>query len=99
MNSKRREFLRLTANLAAGLAIVPLACNSASNDDKAKETGSADSTAAGSPTADAGTAITTFGLQLYTLRDDLPKDPKGVLKQVSTFGYKQVEGYEGKDGE
>jgi sugar phosphate isomerase/epimerase len=39
-----------------------------------------------------------FGLQLYTLRDDLPKDPKGVLKQVASFGYKQVESFEGKDG-
>lgn len=36
----------------------------------------------------------TFGLQLYTLRDDMPKDPKGVLKQVASFGYKQIESYE-----
>ncbi|MGZ3882151.1 MAG: sugar phosphate isomerase/epimerase family protein [Flavisolibacter sp.] len=35
-----------------------------------------------------------FGLQLYTLRDVLPKDPKGVLTQVASFGYKQVESYE-----
>jgi sugar phosphate isomerase/epimerase len=35
---------------------------------------------------------------LYTLRDELPKDPKGVLKRVSQFGYKQIEGYEGKSG-
>ncbi len=40
-------------------------------------------------------ALAQFGLQLYTLRDDLPKDPKGVLKQVAGFGYKQIEGYEG----
>ena len=98
MDFKRREFLRLTANLAAGLAIVPMACNSSSNDDKSKENGSADSTTASNTTADAGVALTSFGLQLYTLRDDLPKDPKGVLKQVSSFGYKQIEGYEGKDG-
>src|SRR5215218_7794953 len=39
-----------------------------------------------------------FGLQLYTLRDDLPKDPQGVLKQVASFGYKQLEGYEGPKG-
>lgn len=39
-----------------------------------------------------------FGLQLYTLRADLPKDPKGILKQVSEFGYKQLEGYEGPQG-
>lgn len=35
-----------------------------------------------------------FGLQLYSLRDDMPKDPKGVLKQVASFGYKQVESFE-----
>lgn len=43
-------------------------------------------------------ATNTFGLQLYTLRDDLPNDPKGILKQVSSFGYKQIEGYEGPQG-
>lgn len=39
-----------------------------------------------------------FGLQLYTLRDDMPKDPKGVLRQVAAFGYRQIEGYEGGQG-
>jgi sugar phosphate isomerase/epimerase len=39
-----------------------------------------------------------FGLQLYTLRDDLPKDPKGVLTQVASFGYKQIESFEGAKG-
>ena len=43
-------------------------------------------------------SIARFGLQLYTLRDDLPKDPKGILKQVANFGYKQIEGYEGASG-
>jgi len=42
--------------------------------------------------------LETFGLQLYTLREDMPKDPKGVLKQVASFGYKQVESFEGRDG-
>jgi sugar phosphate isomerase/epimerase len=97
MDFKRREFLRLTGNLAAGLAIAPMACKLSSN--KEKETGSAaDSTTSATGTAEAGIALTTFGLQLYTLRDDMPKDPKGVLKQVSSFGYKQIESYEGKDG-
>jgi sugar phosphate isomerase/epimerase len=35
-----------------------------------------------------------FGIQLYTLRDVLPDDPKGVLKQIASFGYKQIESYE-----
>ena len=38
--------------------------------------------------------IKEFGLQLYTLRDVLPKDPRGVLKEVSLAGYKQIESYE-----
>lgn len=96
MDFKRREFLRLTGNLAAGLAIAPMACKLSSN--KEKETSAADSTTSTTGTTEAGTALTTFGLQLYTLRDDMPKDPKGVLKQVSSFGYKQIESYEGKDG-
>lgn len=37
--------------------------------------------------------IKEFGLQLYTLRDVMPKDPKGILKQVAEMGYKQIESY------
>lgn len=45
-----------------------------------------------------GKGAKTLGLQLYTLRDTMPKDPKGVLKQVSEFGYKELETYGYKDG-
>src|SRR3989442_623564 len=40
----------------------------------------------------------TFGLQLYTVRDEMPKDPKGVLKQIASYGYKQIESFEGTQG-
>jgi sugar phosphate isomerase/epimerase len=40
-----------------------------------------------------------LGLQLYTLRDTIPQDPKGVLKKVADFGYKEVETYGYKDGQ
>ena len=46
----------------------------------------------------ANASIKNFGLQLYSLREDLPKDPKGILKQVASFGYKQVESFEGSQG-
>ncbi len=39
-----------------------------------------------------------FGLQLWTLRDEMPKDPKGILKQVASYGYKQIETYDGPSG-
>ena len=45
-----------------------------------------------------GGTLKEFGLQLYTLRDVLPKDPKGILKQVANMGYKQIESYEGEKG-
>ncbi|MEP6926050.1 MAG: sugar phosphate isomerase/epimerase [Ginsengibacter sp.] len=38
--------------------------------------------------------IKKFGLQLYTLRDVMPNDPRGILKQVAEMGYKQIESFE-----
>src|SRR5258705_4801927 len=42
--------------------------------------------------------LKTFGLQLYTIRDIFEKDPRDALKQISTLGYKQIEGYERAPG-
>jgi sugar phosphate isomerase/epimerase len=46
----------------------------------------------------AGKATKRMGLQLYTLRDTIGQDPKGVLQKVSTFGYKELETYGYNDG-
>ena len=42
--------------------------------------------------------LKNFGIQLWSVRDDLAKDPKGVLKQLSSYGYKQIESFEGDKG-
>ncbi|QEC65817.1 sugar phosphate isomerase/epimerase [Panacibacter ginsenosidivorans] len=34
---------------------------------------------------------TILGIQLYSVRDDMKKDPLGTLKQISAIGYKYVE--------
>ena len=39
-----------------------------------------------------------FGIQLWTVRDEIGKDPKGVLKQLAADGYKQIESFEGSQG-
>ncbi len=39
-----------------------------------------------------------IGLQLYSLRDIINQDPKGVLKKVADFGYTSVETYGYNDG-
>lgn len=45
------------------------------------------------PTFAFGTKKRNIGLQLYSLRESLPKDVKGVLEQVAKAGFKEVETY------
>ena len=40
-----------------------------------------------------------IGLQLYSLRDTIQQDPKGVLQKVASFGYKELETYGYKNGQ
>ena len=41
--------------------------------------------------ADKKSTHTTLGIQLYSVRDDMKKDPLGTLKQLAAMGYKNVE--------
>lgn len=43
-------------------------------------------------------AINPFGVQLYSARDILPNDSKGVMTQLAQMGYKQFESYSGPQG-
>ncbi len=49
-------------------------------------------------TCNGGDKIKSFGLQLWTLRDSIGKDPKGILQQVASYGYSHVESFEGQQG-
>jgi sugar phosphate isomerase/epimerase len=42
--------------------------------------------------------LKNYGIQLWSVKDALAKDPKGVLKQLASFGYKQIESFEGSTG-
>ena len=97
MKYNRRFFLKNSGLFASGIALVGVGCASPSNNNEGEN---ADSAKKSDTTSNAvsGQALGQFGLQLYTLRDDLPKDPKGILKQVADMGYKQIEGYEGPKG-
>jgi sugar phosphate isomerase/epimerase len=46
----------------------------------------------------AGKGLKNIGLQLYTLRDTIVQDPKGVLEKVASFGYKELETFGYADG-
>ena len=97
MKYNRRLFLRNSGLFASGIALAGIGCASPSNKDEGENTDTAKTTDTTSNVV-AAQPLGPFGLQLYTLRDDLPKDPKGILKQVADMGYKQIEGYEGPKG-
>jgi sugar phosphate isomerase/epimerase len=79
MSYKRRDFLKAATAIASGLALTSIAGKLAG---------------CGAVNNAVGVADQPFGIQLYTLRDEMPKDPKGILKQLSSFGYKQIESFE-----
>ena len=45
---------------------------------------------------DEGDRLKAFGIQLWTVKTALAKDPQAVLKQLASDGYKQIESFEDK---
>lgn len=45
-----------------------------------------------------GSGATPFGIQLWTLREAFPENPREVLQQLAGFGYRQIETFEGAEG-
>lgn len=82
----RRAFLRMSGSmalLAGSMGVMPLLGGCGRG-----ESGAAEDLVTQRP----------FGLQLYTLRDVIQEDPEAVLRQLASFGYKQIESYEGPKG-
>jgi sugar phosphate isomerase/epimerase len=42
--------------------------------------------------------VNAFGIQLWTVKEDMYANTKETLKQLSKFGYKQIESFEGDKG-
>jgi len=84
MDTSRRKFIKNTALVAAGAALLPKSGLFASPKK-----------------------IERLGVQLYSVRDAMSKDPKGSLQKIADMGYQHVEhanyinrkfyGYEPKD--
>lgn len=82
MHYKRRDFLKAATTITSGIAFTGVVNQFSGCHTGSKMRGSKNK----------------FGLQLYSVRDDMPKDPKGVLRQIASFGYQQIEGFEGSMG-
>jgi sugar phosphate isomerase/epimerase len=92
MDYSRRKFFRQAGAAAAGAFILPaLGCKHEGSP------ASADSASQTPPPASTG-SIPAYGIQLWSVRDDMAKDPKGTLKALAGYGYKQIESFEGDKG-
>ncbi len=95
MTYNRRLFLKSAGVAAAGtLAFSISSCGGS----KEKSSESTDSTSLSATGASGAPSIPDFGLQLYSVRDIIGADPKGVLKQIAGLGYKKIESYAGDKG-
>ncbi len=47
---------------------------------------------------DTNKKIGSFGLQLYSVKEDMAKDPIATIKAIASYGYKQIESFEGAKG-
>lgn len=89
MNLDRRHFLRKAGLFAATpLVINELAsCTPSSKSEEKKSDSTATAKLAAEP------SIKEFGIQLWTVKEDLAKDTKGVLKSLADYGYSHVESF------
>jgi sugar phosphate isomerase/epimerase len=88
----RRKFIKLSTKAAVAAALLPYySCGSGASSAEDVGNSSAERSANGHQ-------LEKFGIQLWTLRDIIADDPKGVLKALSEFGYQQIESYEGESG-
>jgi sugar phosphate isomerase/epimerase len=93
--ANRRFFLKQTGALALGTLLFP-ACNS---ENKTQTAETSDTTAAATTRAQAANGnLGPIGLQLYSVKDVIEGDLKGILQQLGAIGYKEVESYPGQKG-
>ncbi|WP_192348416.1 sugar phosphate isomerase/epimerase [Algoriphagus sp. Y33] len=82
MNKPRRKFLQMGAMLGAGAVLFPFEFASAKNGFL-------------NP---AKAKLSKFGLQLYSVKEEMAKDAMGTMRQLATYGYRQFEGFDGGKG-
>jgi sugar phosphate isomerase/epimerase len=97
----RRTFLRAGGYLLGGITLgglmAPLySCET--NSGTSAET-DADTTAT-EPAAgqDPKLTLPAFGIQLWTVKELMAQDPKGTLEKLASYGYNQIESFDGEKG-
>jgi sugar phosphate isomerase/epimerase len=84
----RRTFIKWSAAMASGLLLPLGACNTSANKQEA----------AGSAAPEEGVKLTDYGIQLWTVKEAMLENPQEVLRQLASYGYTQIESFEGDKG-
>jgi sugar phosphate isomerase/epimerase len=88
MKNQRRKFIQMTALLGTGTAFMPLQfCAPKKNGE-----------GVGSELNQTKSKLSSFGIQLYSVKEDMAIDPVSTIKSLAGFGYKQLEGFDGGKG-
>ena len=70
--------------LGVGAAVMPLQFCAAPKKEEASEP--------------ASSKLSAFGIQLYSVKEDMALDPVATIRALAGFGYKQLEGFDGGKG-
>lgn len=85
----RRKFIKVSAALGVGAMLPFQFCSSPKKEDS------------GSTEAVLGAAkgiLDDFGIQLYSVKENMAEDPVATIKAIASFGYTQIEGFDGGKG-
>ncbi|GGZ29319.1 sugar phosphate isomerase [Echinicola pacifica] len=85
---ERRAFLKLGAAFAAGSFLPLQFCASPKEETAEAVAGEAVQTAVKEK-------LSKFGIQLYSVKEEMAKDAKAAIEKIAGFGYNQIEGFDG----
>nr|WP_287936676.1 TIM barrel protein [Algoriphagus sp.] len=85
MKNQRRKFIQISAMLGVGTAFLPLQfCAAPKKEESTAETPKS--------------KLDKFGIQLYSVKEDMALDPVATMRALAGYGYKQFEGFDGGKG-
>jgi len=89
MKNPRRKFIKMGALIGMSSAILPLQfCSPAKKEEEVLlET-----------PEEMKSKLKTFGIQLYSVKDEMAADAKATMTALASFGYTQFEGFDGGKG-
>lgn len=88
MKNPRRKFIQMGALLGAGAAFMPLQfCSPAKKEEELI-----------TEPEEVAAYLAAFGIQLYSVKEDMAIDPVATMRSVAGYGYKQFEGFDGGKG-